>query len=114
MRTKSAKAKGRRAAAEIRELLLKTFPQLQESDIVVTPSGVTGPDLWLSPAAQILFPYAIESKNQEALNIWDSLKQAESHEKFLAAAKGILFFKRNKSELFMSMKASDFMKAIAK
>lgn len=108
MRTSSAKAKGRRASQEVKDLLLK-YSDLQEADLVVTPSGVTGPDLLLSPLAQEYFPFAIEAKNQEKIAIWQAIDQARTHLK-----KGeqlpILFFKRNRSELMVCLKAEDFIK----
>ena len=41
--------------------------------------GMTGEDIVLSPAARKLIPYSIECKNVERLNVWQSLKQAESN-----------------------------------
>lgn len=107
MKTSSAKAKGRRCAQEVKELLLKSFSPLLPDDIKVTPSGVTGEDLWLSPLARVAFPYTIECKNVEALNIWKALEQAESHNPDFP---GILFFRRNRSKLYVALSAEDFMK----
>ena len=76
MLTSSAKAKGRRACQKLREELLKAFPELQPKDIRVTPSGVTGEDLLLSPKAEQVFPYVVEVKCQERLNVWKALEQA--------------------------------------
>lgn len=50
-------------------------------DIHVVPSGVTGEDLWLSPTARALLPYAFECKNVERLNVWDAIEQAYGHVK---------------------------------
>lgn len=79
MRPSSSKAKGRRASQEIKEILLKRALELEPDDIVVTSSGDTGEDLKLSPRARKIFPICIEAKNQEKLNIWDAIKQAQSH-----------------------------------
>jgi hypothetical protein len=73
--------------------------------------GVTGRDLKLSPAAREIYPLAIECKNVEALNIWAAYEQAKKH------AEGstdfpIVFFKRNKSELMVTLLAEDFMKLV--
>ena len=81
MLTSSAKAKGRRACQKLREEILNAFPELQPKDIRVTPSGVTGEDLLLSPKAEQVFPYVIEVKSQEKLNVWKALEQARSHNK---------------------------------
>ena len=79
MKTRSAKNKGKRLQNSVRDILLETFTQLEEDDIKSTTMGESGEDIQLSPAARKLIPYAIECKNQEKINIWESLKQAESN-----------------------------------
>jgi hypothetical protein len=106
----SAKAKGRRASAEMKELLLKNFPALEEGDIEVVPAGVNGPDLWLSPKAKQLLPFAIEVKNQEKLNVWEALKQAKSHAK--AGEMPLLVFRRNKEQLHVCLSAEHFFQLL--
>jgi hypothetical protein len=88
---------------------MKNAP-LEDADIVVTPSGVPGVDLHLSLKAFKEFPFAIECKNQESISIWAALKQAESRKPGLP----VLFFKRNHSELYVSLKASDLMSLLNK
>ena len=41
--------------------------------------GMSGEDIVLSPAAKKVIPYSFECKNQERLNLWDSLEQAETN-----------------------------------
>jgi len=112
------KAKGQNAAKLLREELLEKAPHLQPGDIAVTPSGVTGPDLYLSPAALLTYPFTFEVKNQEKLNFWSAIKQSESH-----ARNGndpVLAFKRNNEplricielELFLSLAALNFEKQL--
>ena len=80
MKTSLAKAKGRRCANEVKELILRSFHNILDSDdIVVTSSGDTGEDLKLSPKARALFPVSIECKNQERLNIWEALEQCREN-----------------------------------
>ena len=79
MQARSAKAKGQRAVKDVQSAILKYFPDLTSDDVTVTPSGVNGVDLKLSSEAKTKIPFAIEVKNQERLNIWEALKQAESH-----------------------------------
>lgn len=110
MKTSSAKAKGRRCSQEVKDLLLHHSPDLQDADLIVTPSGVPGVDLHLSPKAMEKYPFAVECKNQEALNIWASLAQAETHK----PGTPILFFKRNRSDLYCALKATDLMKLLNK
>lgn len=111
MRTSSAKAKGRRAATETKELLERYAPDLRPGDIEVTSSGATGEDLKLSPAARELYPFAVECKNQERIEIWAALGQAESHVKH-EGQHGVLFFRRNRSKLYVAMDAEAFVKLI--
>ena len=97
MKTQSAKSKGRRLQQEVRDLILETFNELEKDDVRSTSMGASGEDLLLSPAARKLFPFATECKNQEKLNIWSSLEQAETN-----AGKHIplLIFKRNRSKTY--------------
>ena len=77
MKPSSCKAKGRKACVEVRDLLLKYAPDLLPDDIRITPSGVPGDDLLLSPAAQKIYPLSVECKNVEKLTIWGALAQGE-------------------------------------
>ncbi len=78
MRPQSAKSKGRRLQQEVRDAVLATFPSLEPDDVRSTSMGASGADLLLSPAARRLFPYSVECKNVESLNIHKALAQAKS------------------------------------
>ena len=106
MKTSSAKAKGRRLQQKVRDLLLETFTELEPDDIRSTSMGVSGEDLQLSPAARKLIPFAIECKNQEQLNIWKSMEQAESNCEGLTP---LLVFKRNDTKIYAALEISDFL-----
>jgi len=107
MKTSSAKAKGRRAAQQAKQMICEKF-SLDSEDIVVTSSGDTGEDLKLSPVARERFPFTIECKNQERLNIWKAYEQAIGHSQH----KPIVIFKRNKSEMMCALKFEDFLEVI--
>ena len=77
MKTRSAKNKGKRLQNDVRDLILETFTELEPDDVRSTTMGDSGEDVLLSPAARKLFPFSVECKNQEKLNIWSSLEQAE-------------------------------------
>ena len=110
MKTRSAKNKGKRLQNNIRDILLETFKeQLEPDDIKSTTMGESGEDIQLSPAARKLIPYAIECKNQEKLNIWESLKQAESNSE---KGKPVLIFKRNRSKTYAVLEIQDFIELI--
>ena len=109
MKTSSAKAKGRRLQQKVRDLLLETFTELEPDDIRSTSMGVSGEDLQLSPAARKLIPFAIECKNQEKLNVWDSLKQAEENS---GDYDPVLIFKRNRSKTYAVVNIEKFIELI--
>ena len=109
MKTRSAKNKGKRLQNNVRDLLLETFTQLEPDDVRSTTKGETGEDIQLSPAARKLIPFAFECKNQEKLNIWESLKQAESNSQ---KGKPVLVFKRNRSKTYAVLEIQDFIDLI--
>ena len=110
MKTSSAKAKGRRFAQEIKDLLIKyAVTRIEDEDIVVTSSGDTGEDLKLSPRARSVYPVSIECKNQEKLNIWESLKQAESNAGIYTP---VLFFRRNRSKQYAVVEAETLIRLV--
>lgn len=79
MRPQSAKAKGRRLQQKIAQSIVDAFPHLEPDDAVSTSMGCGGMDVRLSPLAQRTIPLAIECKNQERLNVWACLEQAEKN-----------------------------------
>jgi hypothetical protein len=103
MKPRSAKAKGRRFQSEVKELILESFPLLEPDDVKPAIMGESGEDIKLSPAARKLFPYAVECKNTEKLNIWSALEQAEANAKNQNTP--LLFFKRNRSKAYVAMEA---------
>lgn len=107
MKTASAKAKGRRCAQEAREALLRASPSLEPGDIDVTPSGCTGVDLRLSPRAKRVYPFAIEAKNQERINIWQAIDQSKGNTK--DSEYSLVVFRRNRSDLMVCLKFDDFL-----
>ena len=110
MKTASRKAKGRRLQNKIRDLLIEHFSEeLEDDDIRCAIMGESGEDLKLSPAARKLIPYSIECKNQEKLNIWDSLEQAEVNSNGYTP---ILIFKRNRSKTYAVVELNNFLKLI--
>lgn len=113
MKTASAKAKGRRCAAELRDTLLEWAPDLKPDDIVVTSSGDTGEDLKLSPAARAVYPYVVECKNVEKLNVHEAYAQAVSHWQSRGSNKEefpVLFFKRNHTDMKVVLSLEHFLK----
>ena len=109
MKTRSAKSKGRRLQNKIKEILSEAFTELEPDDIKSAIMGDSGEDIQLSPAARKLIPYSIECKNQEKLNIWGALEQAEKNS---GDSKPVLIFKRNRSKTYAVLEIEDFINLI--
>ena len=116
MKASSAKAKGRKLQDYVRDLLRlkfikewKLFPKLEDDDIKCQIMGVSGEDIVLSPAARKLIPYSFECKNQERLNVWKALEQAETN-----AEKGtpVVIIKRNRSKVYAVMEVEEWVELI--
>jgi hypothetical protein len=108
MKPRSAKAKGRRLQQEVQQLILERFkPELEEDDIKVAIMGESGEDIKLSPLARRLFPYSVECKNVEKLNVWSAIEQAEENCKDNTSA--LLVFKRNHSKTYIAMELDKFL-----
>ena len=75
MKTQSAKAKGRRLQQWFRDLLIEKL-NIHTEDIESRSMGAGGEDLILSRSARTKFPYSIECKYQEKINVWSAYKQA--------------------------------------
>ena len=82
MKTQSAKSKGRRLQQWIRDLLIEKL-KIHPEDIESRSMGAGGEDLIMARAARESFPYSVECKNQEKINIWESYKQAEDNSKIM-------------------------------
>lgn len=109
MKPRSAKAKGRRFQQEVRDAFLDRVTQLEPDDIRSNPMGAPGEDLLLSPAARKFFPYAVECKNVEKLNIWEAIKQARAHSDKYPP---LVAFKRNTEEPFIAIPMNIFLELI--
>jgi hypothetical protein len=109
MKTRSAKSKGRRLQNKVKEILLEAFSELEPDDIRTAIMGESGEDIKLSPAARKQIPYSFECKNQEKINIWESLTQAEENS---GDSNPVLVFKRNRSKTYAVLEIEDFIDLI--
>ena len=78
MKTQSRKAKGRRLQQQFMQLLIEKL-DIDSEDIESRSMGAGGEDLIMSKAARNKFPYSVECKNQESLNIWKAWEQANGN-----------------------------------
>ena len=97
MKPRSAKNKGKRLQNKVRDLILEKFDILEPDDVRSITMGDSGEDILLSPVARRLFPFSVECKNQEKLNIWSALEQAEINSGKHAP---LVIFKRNRSKTY--------------
>ena len=111
MKARSAKAKGRKLQNYVVEELRKAYPELEDDDIKSQIMGVSGEDVVLSPLAKRLIGLSFECKNQERLNLWDSLSQAENN---CEERTHVLVFKRNRSDTYAAIPFEFLIKLISK
>jgi hypothetical protein len=105
----SRKAKGRKLQQQVRDVLREKYKAvLEDDDIESRGMGQHGTDIILSPLARKTIPFDIEIKCQEKLNIWDSIKQAETNT--IENRKTLLIFKRNRTETYCALKFEDLLK----
>ena len=109
MKPQSAKAKGRNLQKNVRDLILEKFNQLEEDDVRSTSMGASGEDLLLSPAARKLFPFSVECKNQESLNIWSAIEQAENNS---GNHIPLVIFKRNRTKTYAVLEFDKLLKLL--
>ena len=109
MKPQSAKAKGRKLQQTVRDLILETWDTLEEDDVRSTSMGCGGLDVQLSPAAQKKFPYAVEAKNCERLNVWGAYEQATANSGKLEP---LLVMKKNRKKPLAVLDLDAFMELV--
>ena len=75
MKTSSAKAKGRKLQQWFAKMLIK-YLNLDPEDLESRPMGSQGEDIILGKNSREKFPYSIECKNVEKVNVWSAYEQA--------------------------------------
>ena len=105
MKTQSAKAKGRRLQQWFRDLLIEKLG-VHPEDIESRSMGAGGEDLIMARAAREKFPYSIECKNTESINIWKSYEQAKENS---GEYEPIVVLKRNNVKPLVLVDANYFV-----
>ncbi len=80
MKTQSAKAKGRKLQQWVRDQIIEQL-EVHPEDIESRSMGAGGEDLIMARAARERFPFSVECKNVEKLNVWEAYEQAKSNSK---------------------------------
>ena len=110
MKPRSAKNKGKRLQNKIRDLILEKFDILEPDDVRSITMGDSGEDILLSPAARKVFPFSVECKNQEKLNIWSALEQAEENS---GNHTPLDIFKRNRSKTYAVLEFNQLLELLS-
>ena len=105
MKPQSAKAKGRKLQQWVRDKLIE-HREVHPEDIESRSMGAGGEDLIMARAAREKFPYSVECKNQEKVNVWESYSQAVENSKDYEP---IVVIKRNNHKALVVVDAEYFV-----
>ena len=83
MKPSSCKDKGRRLQQTVVNWILDRFTGLDPDDVTSRSMGCSGEDVLLSPKARGKFPFSIETKNSERLNLYKAYDQCLANSKDL-------------------------------
>ena len=108
MKTSSAKAKGRRLQQKFMQLLIEKL-DIDPEDIESRSMGAGGEDLIMSKAARSKFPFSVECKNQERLNVWSAWEQANDNK---GSYDPLVVIKKNGVDPLVVLDAKVFMEYV--
>jgi len=108
MKTQSRKAKGRRLQNPFMQLLIEKL-DIDPEDIESRSMGAGGEDLIMSKAARNKFPYSVECKNQERMNIWSAWEQANNNK---GIYEPLVVIKKNGVNPLIVVDAENFLEMI--
>ena len=80
--------------------------KLHEEDLESRPMGSQGEDIIMGRESREKFPYSIESKNQEAVNVWKAYEQASENCK---GYEPLVVIKRNRHKPLVLVDAEHFV-----
>ena len=106
LRPSSAKAKGRKLQQWFTNKLVEIL-KLDAEDLESRPMGSQGEDIIMGKQSRDKFPYSIECKNQEAVNLWKAYAQAEENCK---GYEPLVVLKRNRRKPLVLLEAEYFIK----
>jgi hypothetical protein len=105
MKTSSAKAKGRKLQQWFASVLVEGLG-LDAEDLESRPMGSQGEDIILGKQSREIFPYSVECKNQEAVNVWKAYEQASENCK---GYEPLVVIKRNRHKPLVLVDAEHFV-----
>ena len=104
----SRKSKGRNFQKIVMEKIKKAL-NLSDNDIRTVPSSVQGVDIWLSEETAKIFPFAVECKRAEKLDLWGAIEQSETNANNLNPC---VVFKRNRGKIYITLEFDKFLELI--
>ena len=107
MKPQSAKAKGRNLQKWVREQLIERL-DIHPEDVESRSMGAGGEDLIMARAARQKFPFSVECKNTEKLNVWDAYDQACAN---CGDYEPILIIKKNGRKPLVVLDAESFIRS---
>ena len=105
MKPSSAKAKGRALQDWMRKKLMEEL-DIHANDIKTAVMGESGEDIKMARAAREKFPYSVECKNVEKLNVWQAYDQACENS---GDYEPLLVMKKNRKKPLVVMDAEAFI-----
>lgn len=106
IKPQSAKAKGRKLQQAFANMLIDIL-DLDFDDLESRPMGSGGEDIIMGKQSRDKFPYSIECKNQESVNLWKAYDQASKNCK---GYEPLVVLKRNRSKILVLLDAQAFVK----
>ncbi len=111
MLSRSAKAKGHRLEALVRDKIIEAF-NLTYDDVRIAVGSENGADVKLSRKAQAKCPFSVECKNKESFKaIYTAYEQAKAHEKALIP---LLILKSNNREPLVVINLDYFITMVSR
>lgn len=110
MKTSSGKNKGRRLQQWVVKQLVD-YLGCHPEDMESRPMGSGGEDIILGRESRRLFPYSVECKNVERLNVWGAYDQAKANCK---EYEPIVVMKKNKRKPVVVVDAEHFFEMVAR
>ena len=108
--TQSCKQKGRRLQKAVVKDILLAFPALHAADVKSCAMGSGGEDVQLSAAARAVFPFSVEVKNRERLNVHAALAQAEAN---AGESEPLLVFSKNRAKTWAAVQWPTLLRLLA-
>lgn len=109
MKPSSAKNKGRNLQKWVVKQLVEILGCHPE-DLESRPMGSGGEDVILGRESRAIFPYSVECKNVERLNVWEAYEQATANSK---AYEPLLIMKKNGKKALAVVDAKHFFRLVS-